>query len=313
MLSQMKLTTQMKYLIIGAGGTGGSIAAQLTAAGKDVTAIARGEHLKAICDGGLKMESYSGVSMTVPVKATDMEHYDEQPDVIFTCVKGYSLPQTIPFIQRVAHKDTVVIPVLNIYGTGSRMQQELPDLLVMDGCIYIAATIKAPGVISRSGEIFRIVFGVRKPEEYRPVLQQIAADLQESGIRAILSDNIRRDAFQKYTYITAMAASGAYYDVDAAVLQVEGKERDLFVALTREILKVAEAIGIRFEVDILQTNLKILGNLAPTASASMQRDIRQGKESEIDGLVFEVVRLGKQYGVPLPAYERVAKKFGFQA
>ena len=301
----------MKYLIIGAGGTGGSIAAQMTGAGKNVTAIARGEHLKAICFYGLKMESYSGESNTYPVKSTDMEHYDEQPDVIFVCVKGYSLPQTIPFIQRIAHKNTIVIPVLNIYGTGSRMQKLLPELLVTDGCIYIAATIKEPGVISRSGDIFRIVFGVRKPEEYRPVLRQIADDLQESGIRAILSDNIRRDAFQKFTYISAMAACGAYYDVDAGALQVEGKERELFVALTHEILTLAEAIGIEFTVDILQTNLKILDNLAPTASASMQRDIRQGKESEIDGLVFEVVRMGRQYGVKVFDYEMIAEKFGF--
>lgn len=301
----------MKYLIIGAGGTGGSIAAQMTGTGKDVTAIARGEHLKAIRANGLKMENYSGESITYPVKATDMEHYDEQPDVIFNCVKGYSLTQTIPFIQRVAQKDTVVIPVLNIYGTGGRMQKLLPELLVTDGCIYISATIKEPGVISRSGDIFRIVFGVRKPEEYRPVLQQIADDLQESGIRAILSDNILRDAFQKFTYISAMAACGAYYDVNAGALQVEGKERDLFITLTHEILALAEAIGIQFTVDILQTNLKVLGNLAPTASASMQRDIRQGKDSEIDGLVFEVVRMGRQYGVKMPVYEMIAEKFGF--
>ncbi len=139
----------MKYLIIGAGGTGGSIAAQMTGAGKDVTAIARGEHLKAIRTNGLKMENYSGESITVPVKVLDMEHYDDYPDVIFICVKGYSLQQTIPFIKRVAHKNTVVIPVLNIYGTGGRMQELLPELLVTDGCIYISATIKEPGVISR--------------------------------------------------------------------------------------------------------------------------------------------------------------------
>ena len=302
----------MKYLIIGAGGTGGSMAAQMTGAGKDVTAIARGEHLKAIRANGLKMESYSGESITYPVKVTDMEHYDEHPDAIFICVKGYSLPQTIPFIKRVAHKDTVVIPVLNIYGTGGRMQELLPELLVTDGCIYISATINEPGVISRSGDIFRIVFGVRKPEEYRPVLQQIADDLQESGIRAVLSDNILRDAFQKFTYISAMAACGAYYDVNAGALQAEGKERDLFVALTHEILALAEVIGIHFTVDILQTNLKILGNLAPVASASMQRDIRQGKDSEIDGLVFEVVRMGRQYGVKVSVYEMVAEKFGFK-
>ena len=79
-----------------------------------------------------------------PVKATDMEHYGERPDVIFVCVKGYSLEETIPFIRRVAKPETVVIPILNIYGTGGRLQERLPELLVTDGCIYIAAEIKEP-------------------------------------------------------------------------------------------------------------------------------------------------------------------------
>ena len=61
------------------------------------------------------------------------------PDVIFVCVKGYSLADTVPFIRKAAGRDTVVIPVLNIYGTGRALQAELPELLVTDGCIYISA------------------------------------------------------------------------------------------------------------------------------------------------------------------------------
>ena len=82
----------MKYLVIGAGGTGGSIGAYMTEAGKDVTLIARGAHLKKMQEEGLKMETTKRGNYTVhPIRATDMEHYDEQPDVIFVCVKGYSL------------------------------------------------------------------------------------------------------------------------------------------------------------------------------------------------------------------------------
>lgn len=300
----------MKYLIIGAGGTGGSIGAFMTEAGKDVTVIARGKHLQAIQRYGLKMETSSKGNYTVyPMKAFDMDHYHDQPDVIFNCVKGYSLEDTIPFIKRVAHKDTVVIPLLNIYGTGGKMQELLPDILVTDGCIYIAAEIKKPGVILQKGDIFRVLYGVRKKQEYRPVLERVAEDLQDSGIMAIVSDNIRRDAFQKFSYVSPMAACGAFYDINAGAAQQEGKVRDTFIALMGEIDELAQAMGIHFAADIVKTNLEILDNLSPTASTSMQRDLKQGKNSEIDGLIFEVLRLGRQYGVHLPTYEIIAKKF----
>ncbi len=298
----------MKYLVIGAGGTGGSIGAFMTEAGKDVTVIARGKHLEAIQKHGLKMETTCKGNYTVfPMQAWDMDRYHEQPDVIFNCVKGYSVPDTIPFIRRVAHKDTIVIPILNIYGTGGRMQELLPDLLVTDGCIYISAEIKEPGTIMQAGDIFRVVYGVRKPEEYRPVLERVAADLKDSGITGMVSDNIRRDALQKFSYVSPMAACGVYYDIRAGAAQQEGKVRDTFVALIREIDALAQAMDIHFTVDIVQTNLKILDSLSPAASTSMQRDVKQGKNSEMNGLIFEVVRLGREYGVPLPTYEMIAE------
>ncbi|MBC3796361.1 ketopantoate reductase family protein [Acetobacterium tundrae] len=304
----------MKYLVIGAGGTGGSIGAFMTAADKDITVIARGKHLEAIQNNGLRMETTIKGNFTVyPVKACEMKHYNEQPDVIFVCVKGYSLEDTIPFIKRVAHKNTVVIPVLNIYGTGGRMQKLLPDLLVTDGCIYIAAEIKEPGTILQKGDIFRIVYGERNKSESQPVLYEIASDLQDSGITSIVSDDIRRDALQKFSYVSPMAACGEYYDIDAGAAQQKGKVRETFVALMREIEVLAQALGIHFDVDIVETNLYILDTLEPTASTSMQRDLRQGKNSEIDGLIFEVVRLGREYGVKMPVYEMIAEKLGLKA
>lgn len=299
----------MKYLIIGAGGTGGCIGAYMTEAGKDVTLIARGAHLAAMQADGLRMETTKKGNYTVkPVKAADMEHYEEQPDVIFVCVKGYSLDETVPFIRRVAKPETVVIPILNIYGTGGRLQERLPELLVTDGCIYIAAEIKEPGCLWQNGDIFQVVFGVREPSEYREVLAEVKKDLEESGITGILSDNIQRDALQKFSYVSPAAACGQYYDAMAGRMQKPGEVRDTFAALIREIGLLAEAMGIRFEADIVQTNLDILDSLTPEASTSMQRDVKKGKSSEMDGLIFEVVRMGKKYGVELPVYEKIAEE-----
>ena len=117
----------MKYLIAGTGGVGGSIAGFLSLAGKDVTCIARGAHLQAIQTNGLKLKSDLKGEHALAIPAMNAEEFNGKADVIFVCVKGYSLEDTIPFIQRVAKPSTIVIPVLNIYGTGAKMQEQLPS------------------------------------------------------------------------------------------------------------------------------------------------------------------------------------------
>lgn len=299
----------MKYAIIGAGGTGGILGFYMTKAGKDVTLIARGRHLAAMQESGLAVEKmWDGTTETIPVKAADMDHYSERPDVILVCVKGYSLEDTIPFIQKVANPSTIVIPVLNIYGTGAKMQEKLPNLLVTDGCIYVSANIKEPGVLIQHGKILRVVYGVREKEEYDPRLEEIKQDFDVSGIDGVLSENIRRDALEKFSYVSPIGAAGLYYHATAADFQREGEEREAFKTMIREITALAEAMGVPFERDMVDVNLKILSTLAPEATTSMQRDVMEGKDSEIDGLVYEVVCMGERYHVPVPMYEKVAEK-----
>ena len=310
----------MKYAIIGAGGTGGILGFYMTKADRDVTLIARGRHLAAMQEKGLAVEKmWDGTTEIIPVKAMDMEHYDEQPDVVLVCVKGYSLEDTIPFIQRVAKPSTIVIPVLNIYGTGAKMQEQLPKLLVTDGCIYVSANIKEPGVLIQHGRILRVVYGVRNMstqkvnikrahEEMLDALKNIKKDFDDSGIDGVLSENIQRDALEKFFYVSPIGAAGLYYHATAADFQREGKQREAFKTMIREIAALAEAMGVPFERDMVEVNLKILSSLAPEATTSMQRDVMEGKDSEIDGLVYEVVRMGERYHVPVPMYAKVAEK-----
>ena len=310
----------MKYAIIGAGGTGGILGFYMTKADRDVTLIARGRHLAAMQEKGLAVEKmWDGTTEIIPVKAMDMEHYDEQPDVVLVCVKGYSLEDTIPFIQRVAKSSTIVIPVLNIYGTGAKMQEQLPKLLVTDGCIYVSANIKEPGVLIQHGRILRVVYGVRNmstqkvnikraQEEILDALKNIKKDFDDSGIDGVLSENIQRDALEKFSYVSPIGAAGLYYHATAADFQREGKQREAFKTMIREIAALAEAMGVPFERDMVEVNLKILSSLAPEATTSMQRDVMEGKDSEIDGLIYEVVRMGERYHVPVPMYAKVAEK-----
>lgn len=305
----------MKYVVIGAGGTGGAIGGFLTKAGKDATLIARGAHLKKMQESGLHFNTPDGEYTVSPIKACTMDEYQETPDVIFVCVKGYSLDDTIPFIRRIADTHTIVIPILNIYGTGGRMQEQLPELTVTDGCIYIASEISEPGSLFLSGRIFRVVYGLRTgtaPEiadRVNPILTEIKKDLEESGIEVLFSNQIEKDALQKFSFVSPMAGVGAYYNAQAFAYQAKGQIRSTFFSMVREIKELSDAMGVGLPDNIEEINEKILDNLAPTATASMQRDIRDGKQSEIDGLIFEVIRLGKKYGVETPVYEMIAEKF----
>ena len=316
----------MKYIIIGAGGTGGILGFYMTKAGKDVTLIARNAHLEAMQKQGLSVEKmWTNETETIPVGAESMESYEakgEKADVILVCVKKYSLDSCIPFIQNISHKNTIVVPILNVYETGAYLQEKLPELLVTDGCIYVSANIKQAGVLLQHGEILRVFFGVREKEDLKKLngqlngeykaerlLKKIAQDFKDSGIDGILSDNIKRDALTKFSYVSPIGTAGLYLHAVAGDFQREGEARELFKTLIREIVTLANAMGITFEEDLVERNLKILSNLPEEATTSMQRDVIEGKQSEIDGLVYEVVRMAKKYGVEVPAYERAAEKF----
>ena len=316
----------MKYIIIGAGGTGGILGFYMTKAGKDVTLIARNAHLEAMKKQGLSVQKmWTNETETIPVSAESMESYEakgEKADVILVCVKKYSLDSCIPFIQNISHENTIVLPVLNVYGTGAYLQEKLPKVLVTDGCIYVSANIKQAGVLLQHGEILRVFFGVREKEDLKKLngqsdgeykaerlLKKIAQDFKDSGIDGILSDNIKRDALTKFSYVSPIGTAGLYLHAVAGDFQREGEARELFKTLIREIVTLANAMGITFEEDLVERNLKILSNLPEEATTSMQRDVMEGKQSEIDGLVYEVVRMAEKYGAEVPAYRRAAEKF----
>ena len=311
----MGMDKRLRYMIIGVGGTGGAIGAHLAHAGNDVTFIARGRQLATMRDRGLKLHRPDTEFTVDQVKAYSMDDYpaDQTPDVIIVCVKGYSIEGTIPFIKSVSGPDTVVIPILNVFGTGARMQKHLPGITVLDGCIYIWTELKEPGLIWMSGTIFRVVFGLRRDQKRLEKkigdrLNKIKDDLDASGIEGVLSDNIERDALRKFSFVSPQGAVGLYYNSSIGAVQVPGEKRECFIGLIREISDLADAMGIGFGEDIVPNNLKITDISDPQITTSMQKDVAAGRQSEVDGLIYEVVRMGEQYGVNVPLYAMIAEE-----
>lgn len=300
----------LKYLIAGTGGVGGSIAAFLALAGKDVTCIARGEHLASLRQHGLRLHSDLKGEHTLHLPACTAEEFQGKADVIFVCVKGYSVDSITELIKRAAHADTVVIPILNVYGTGPRIQRLVPGVTVLDGCIYIVGFVSGKGEITQMGKIFRLVYGAHRDTIVsRETLEAVQHDLQESGIKAEISDDINRDTFVKWSFISAMAVTGAYYDVPMGEVQKPGEVRDTFTGLSRESAALGKKLGIDFQEDLVAYNLKVVDKLAPESTASMQKDLAKGHESEVQGLLFDMIAAAEEHGIEIPTYRMVAEKF----
>ena len=322
---------KLRYMIIGAGGVGGPVGAYLSKSGADTTLIARGKHLAVLQEYGLTLVSGENERESIPVKAIDMDGFlaaREQgapaPDVIFVCVKGYSLADTVPFIRKAAGRDTVVIPVLNIYGTGRALQAELPELLVTDGCIYISANRIAPGVIQKHGAICRIVYGLPSHKTDHPVLQQVETDLKNAGIDPVYSSYVERDTLLKFAYVSPNAACGQYYHAKAAEMQHPGEVRDSFVRLIKEVVALADKMGIPLESAVAAATMN------PAKSVGLYEQYGSITEGKIANVVLldedlnikkiitasklrrtnyqkYLADLAEQYGVDVPEYRKIAE------
>ncbi len=299
----------MKFAVLGAGGVGGIVGAYLALAGNEVTFIARGAHLEVLKKNGLTLRTAHRGDLTVPTaKACAMGEYNDTPDVIFVCFKYYSLPAAIEFARRHAGKDTLVIPLLNVFGTGEVMQKDLPDVIVLDGCVYIYGMVESPGIVAQPAPILRIFYGYRPNQEKKllPLAEELEPVLVEAGIEGHFSDQIRRDALQKFSYVSPLGAAGLYFDAVSGDFLREGAPRDLFVGLIREIEALGHGMGVEFEESLVDVNLKLMDSFTKDLKTSMQRDVAHGGPSEFDGLVHRVSRLGKEYHVPTPLYDKIS-------
>ena len=299
----------MKFAVLGAGGVGGIVGGYLALAGNEVTFIARGAHLEALKKNGLTLRTAHRGDLDVKtVKACAVDEYGDTPDVIFVCFKYYSLPAAIEFARKHAGENTLVIPLLNVFGTGEVMQKDLPGVTVLDGCVYIYGMVESPGIVAQPASILRIFYGYRPNQEKKllPLAQKLEPVLNKAGIDGHFTENIRRDALQKFSYVSPLGAAGLYFDAVSGDFLREGEPRKMFVGLIREIEALGHGMGVKFEESLVDVNLKLMDSFTKDLKTSMQRDVAHGGPSEFDGLVHRVSRLGKEYHVSTPLYDKIS-------
>ncbi len=307
----------MKYAVIGLGGTGGYLGGLLARSGEEVCFIARGENLKTIVKDGLSVRSEINGDFTVrPALATDdpkeVLNTFGIPDVLFICVKGYSLDGVIETARTLIGQETIVIPLLNGVGHGGRIHEAVRRGLVLDACMYVTSKSPKPGHIAHTDKYNKIVFGAdpkRPPTvEQAARMEQIAVAVRKAGMDCVLSDDIEAAAWEKYNYNCAFSVLTARYQTNAAGVRNDPELLAMMKALSEETAAVARAMGIRQPADMVERSMKILEIMLPEGTSSMKRDVAAGKDCELELFSGTLCRLADSCGVPVPVSKRLYKE-----
>jgi 2-dehydropantoate 2-reductase len=292
----------MRIAMIGAGGVGGYFGGKLAQGGADVVFIVRGAMLETLRTRGLRVDSIKGDFVIEHPNATDDPATAGKVDAVFVTVKAWQIAEAAVQIKPMIGVDTMVVPLENGIDAPDQLAAILGREHVLGGLCGIVSFIAAPGHIRHIGADPFIMFGELDNRRTARVerLREVGAG---AGVRADIPSDIHQALWSKFTFIAPMSGIGAATRVPVGVWRSMPETRDLATRAIREIIELARARGVDLGDDAVDRTLARYDGLPPDATSSLQRDIIDGKPSELDAQLGAVVRFGRVAGVPTPVCE----------
>ena len=288
----------MKIAVVGTGGVGGYFGGLLARAGEDVTFFARGTHLEAI-RRGLQVKSVHGDFAVSPAKGTDNLATIGPVDLALVCVKDFQLEGVLPALPVILGPETVVLPLLNGVRAGAKLAEVLGREQTMGGLCRVVSFVDEPGVIRQLSPFRSITFGKwdgRRSERAQRILKAMTA----AEIDATLADDIEKEMWTKFVFITAYSGVGAVTRSPAGDLLACPETMAMLRAVVEEIVATGRAKGVALDEDIVEKTMAFFEGLPDDATASMQRDVQDGRFFELEALTGSLVRNGQLLDVPTP-------------
>jgi 2-dehydropantoate 2-reductase len=310
----------VRIVIAGAGAIGGYIGARLAKAGADVVLFARGAHLQAMKDRGLRVLSPDGDFEVKPQVTADLAAIGTA-DVVFLGVKAHGLTALAPKLRPLFGSDTVVVSTQNgipwwyfqhhggdLEGLslervdpGRVIATAIEPRRVIGSIAYFSTEIAQPGVI-RHHEGHRISFG--EPDGTRSErIQRITQALIPAGLRSPITTRIRQEIWVKLLGNVAFNPISALTRATLVEMATHPGVSRLVRDVMRETEAVAGKLGIELPISIDQ---RIAGaGKVGAHKTSMLQDYEAGRPMELEAVVGAVIELGERLGIDMPATKAV--------
>lgn len=285
----------MNIAIMGVGGVGGYFGGLLAKAGLDVTFVARGEHGEALKKSGLVVKSMAGDFSVNPVKVVDRPDKLETPDLALFTVKTYDTENTAKTLNKVIGEKTLVITFQNGVNNAEVIKSFITKGKIIPGVCYIVSARTAPGVISQTGGLRRLV-----------IPDQSMVDLFKSaGIDALFSDDIQRDLWKKFVFITAFSGMTALTGKTIGEIIQSSEYFQMYEQVVKESISVAHALKINLPDNIFDLTMTTTRNTAPDSKSSLLVDIENRRRTEIETLNGTLIKIANNLQIPVPLNQKI--------
>lgn len=289
----------MKIAIYGAGGVGGYYGAVLARAGHDVSLVARGAHLEAIRQAGLRVLSPAGQFTVHPAAATDDPATIGPVDAVIVAVKSPHLAAVRNGIGPLLGPGTLVVPLLNGVDAHENLLPAVGRERMGKGLTRIIAEISHPGEIRHVG-LEPYVAMAEWDGGSSPRVEALVSALTEAGVDAEVPPDIDAALWFKFLMICSIGGVCAVCRMPVGPVRALPETRDLLLRAMQEVADVARARGVDLLPDAVTRALTIADTLPPEGTSSLQRDLAAGVPSELDNWNGAAVRLGTEAGVETP-------------
>lgn len=295
----------MRIAVVGLGGVGGYIAANLAKTSHEVVGFARGEHLRKIQKEGITIvEEDSSVEINsgeinswhMNLKVQELKDAEGYFDIVLFCVKSYDLKSSYEAISSHVDEETIVLSLANGVEHGDELRV-LSECKVLDACVYILSHVQEAGVIRKKGKVFALVFGGLQEES--KILKAVCS---EASLRAKVEEDSKTAIWKKYIFISAFATATAFYDNTIGF--VYEHHYDEVKTLLQEIAEVAHAKGVNI-YDEVEKSLEIAKNLPYDSSTSMHLDFQNARRDELKTLSGYIVKEAKREFVEVPLMQKM--------
>jgi len=294
----------MKILVYGAGGVGGYFGARLAESGNKVSFIARGEHMRVIKESGLHLESINGDITVHPELVTSDINEVETPDLVLLGVKSWQLPKVASELKKIISRDTILLPLQNGADNYEKLTEILPKENVLAGLCFIVSYIEKPGKIKHASFEPRIVFGEADNSRSKRI-SMISNLFSEAKIDYLNPENIQLEIWKKFLFICTISGIGGLTRVSIDKIRNSSYLLDLMKQTSAEIRSVANAKDIPLNDEHIEKAFQIIENQPQGTTASTQRDIMEGKPSEIENFNGFIVREGERLGIKTPVNKMI--------
>lgn len=289
----------MRIAVMGAGGVGGYFGAKLAQAGHDVAFVARGRHLAAMRERGLKVRSALGDIHIEKPTASDDPATLGRADVVLFAVKLWDTESVAQAIRPLLAGGGVVIPFQNGVESVERIGAVAGAAAVMGGVAYIAGAIGEPGVIVHTGQMARLRFGAVLREQEAAAKSFLEA-CGSAGIDAELVADIRRVLWEKFAFLAAMSGMTAATRQSIGPIRADPEMRAVLEAAIGEACAVAGARGIALGDAFVAQQMTFADGLPAQMKSSMLNDLLAGNRLEAPWLSGAVARMAKEAGLAAP-------------